>query len=355
MSIYLAIIFRQISKLPPDMNPLEGNLTSRHKRNKSSLSVASTESTNKDAHLSAPLIDAPRVVPFMHTRTDSSTSVSPQREPKVPDMSQRGSRVPFTHTRTDSANSIVSLQREPKVPDIGQRGSRADLSYHQQSHSPRSSRVNVARAYEQSPYQQSQSPRASRINVARSPEQSPNRTTNYADLQEVFSRPSSFPPLNDDNWEVYPSPSPSPPPGPLRVPPEFQHLRVTRDVPSPQKAKVNQTTNQFPNKYANRSPRPLEMNPPTPPITSYNRQNAPALGPSSGNVVWHEDNPGYKQVQNARGKGYGIVADKSRYYGSLYPGKNRPPSTGASIGDRSGVRAREVSGKVAEEGRARMR
>ncbi|MCH1927978.1 hypothetical protein L6232_24585, partial [Shewanella sp. C31] len=30
LSIYLAVIFRKISKLPLDMNPLEDNLTSRH-------------------------------------------------------------------------------------------------------------------------------------------------------------------------------------------------------------------------------------------------------------------------------------------------------------------------------------
>ena len=65
ISIYLALVFRQISKLPPDMNPLEDNLTSRHKRNKSSLSASVSDITsNRDSRLSAPLMDGPTDSPL---------------------------------------------------------------------------------------------------------------------------------------------------------------------------------------------------------------------------------------------------------------------------------------------------
>ena len=80
MDIYLATIFRKIAKMPPDMNPLEPNLTSRHgqkhKRDKSSLNVTakhmsqSTLATQRDSAMSA------RRIPYIHTRTDSADSVT---------------------------------------------------------------------------------------------------------------------------------------------------------------------------------------------------------------------------------------------------------------------------------------
>ena len=87
LSLYLAVIFRKIAKLPPDMNPLEDNLTSRHKRNKSSISEkrfsqATTASTSPNSKRSSavhdPLIAPPRRVPFVHTRTDSGDNPTSQ-------------------------------------------------------------------------------------------------------------------------------------------------------------------------------------------------------------------------------------------------------------------------------------
>jgi hypothetical protein len=77
LNIYMAITFRKIAKLPPDMNPLEENLTSRfgHKRNKSSMNVtekhmsASTLVTNRSSGMG-------KRVPYVHTRTDSADSVT---------------------------------------------------------------------------------------------------------------------------------------------------------------------------------------------------------------------------------------------------------------------------------------
>jgi F0F1-type ATP synthase assembly protein I len=45
LSLYLAIVFRAIARLPPDMNPLEDNLTSRHKRAKPSAADAASASS----------------------------------------------------------------------------------------------------------------------------------------------------------------------------------------------------------------------------------------------------------------------------------------------------------------------
>jgi hypothetical protein len=82
LGIYLSILFRKIAKLPPDMNPLEPNLTARpHKRNKSELTEkhmsGSTASltNNRMSKTSDSPVAASRRVPFMHTRTDSADSL----------------------------------------------------------------------------------------------------------------------------------------------------------------------------------------------------------------------------------------------------------------------------------------
>ncbi|KAJ5554760.1 hypothetical protein N7461_003230 [Penicillium sp. DV-2018c] len=73
ISIFLAVTFRQICRLPPDMNPLEDNLTARPRKSRKQiktdekhLSQSTMGSTFED-----PLIGSPRTVPFMHTRERS--------------------------------------------------------------------------------------------------------------------------------------------------------------------------------------------------------------------------------------------------------------------------------------------
>ncbi|CAN9362245.1 unnamed protein product [Alternaria sp. RS040] len=100
IDMYLAILFRKIAKLPPDMNPLEDNLTSRrrtkHKHKNSSISAItpltsdqekrfsdqSTISGDRDSKTPSYIyseIPSPNKsqVAFMHTRTDSETTYSP--------------------------------------------------------------------------------------------------------------------------------------------------------------------------------------------------------------------------------------------------------------------------------------
>lgn len=105
VGIYLGILFRKISKLPPDMNPLEPNLTSRpHKRNKSELttstkhmSQASLVSNKRVSSTADPLIAPGRRVPFMHTRTESADHVQP-----LASHSARSSRIDAS--RPDNLN-----------------------------------------------------------------------------------------------------------------------------------------------------------------------------------------------------------------------------------------------------------
>ncbi|KAL6237286.1 hypothetical protein BDW75DRAFT_85403 [Aspergillus navahoensis] len=91
ISAFLFIIFRQIAQLPPDLNPLEDNLTSRsHKRTKSEIAEKHASSSTLDSNNSVaqPLIGVPRTIPFMHTRTKSSEGNS--LRPPVDIVKQRG-------------------------------------------------------------------------------------------------------------------------------------------------------------------------------------------------------------------------------------------------------------------------
>lgn len=91
ISLWLGVMFRRISLMPPDMNPLEDNLTARpfHKRNKSSITTAnsifekqrhltSTEQHNALGFELNSVSQAP-VVPFLHTREGSGSSGSSVR------------------------------------------------------------------------------------------------------------------------------------------------------------------------------------------------------------------------------------------------------------------------------------
>ena len=293
ISIYLALLFRKISRLPPDMNPLEDNLASRHKRNKSSVSTALTESSNRDSYLSAPLIDSPRNVPFVHTRNESTSSVSsPQRH------SQQSPDAPF--------------------------------------------------------YQQPNSQRSSRANLMTSPERRSARTSTFERLDHP--KPSS--PLqksssdtqSEENWVSYPSPSPSPP---LHEPPEFQHLK-NRDT------RQQQITIPFKYDYTNKSPRPLEMNPPTPPVTASWQvaANQRALKPINGNnspAIWEDIDFQNDKSSLSHGPSNGAADNQVPFYGKLRGSVKRAArvvSSGIDGKSASGMRAREVSGKVAEEGRS---
>ncbi|OAL47514.1 hypothetical protein IQ07DRAFT_623245 [Pyrenochaeta sp. DS3sAY3a] len=100
LDLYLVIVFRKISKLPPDMNPLEDNLTSRrkskHKHKNSSVSAITALTGDKEKRFSNqstvvgdrmsqadPLISKnvpspeKNQVAFLHTRTNSETTYSP--------------------------------------------------------------------------------------------------------------------------------------------------------------------------------------------------------------------------------------------------------------------------------------
>ncbi|KAI4139122.1 MAG: hypothetical protein LQ341_004344, partial [Variospora aurantia] len=113
-SIYLAVLFRKISKLPPDMNPLEDNLTSRHKRNKSELLDDRNSQANigisskRGSRVEEPLISPVRSVPFMHTRNGSSVNINSVPHPHFsPRASCADTSAPFYDQPLSNRSSRV--------------------------------------------------------------------------------------------------------------------------------------------------------------------------------------------------------------------------------------------------------
>ncbi|RYO75047.1 hypothetical protein DL766_000859 [Monosporascus sp. MC13-8B] len=97
VSTYLGLMFRRIARMPPDMNPLEDNLTRRaHKRNKSSVATTATWETESTKRLSTPLEDRRR-------------SGAPYEE-----VSSRPPSIPFMHTREGSRDSFGSSHRDSR-------------------------------------------------------------------------------------------------------------------------------------------------------------------------------------------------------------------------------------------------
>ena len=318
ISIYLATVFRKISRLPPDMNPLEDNLTSRaHKRNKSSIvdnrmsqATTSTASSKRDSGADDPLISPPRTVPFMHTRTNSTDDIL---DVPHPNASPRAFR----------ADSAGPLYDQP----VSKRSSRTNFP--QQS-------LDRPRSF----YEQSQSQRTSRAQIPPSPVDSPSIYTDFSrptstrppSTRPTSTRPpSAAPSIPDSNWITHPS-SPSPPASPVH---ELRHLRSLKNsyTPLPQSAPAPA--------WNAENFSPLEMNPPTP----LNVQRAPAmhqhpLAPGTGNSL-------------------GFGNGKLRDYEGLNNGNTaqRVVSSGRDLGDGDvdswgrAVRMRGVSGKVVEEGR----
>ena len=155
-SLWLAILFRGISKMPPDMNPLEDNLTSggprssKHKYKNSDATLTgsvtekkpeyysgSTLSVDQRSHLSAATKDGEvsdsRQVPFKHSRNGSQATFSPHN-PETARLSRqhfedggsyqqshsaRSSRITFNeHARAGSASPTkrASFAEHLEVP-----------------------------------------------------------------------------------------------------------------------------------------------------------------------------------------------------------------------------------------------
>jgi len=327
ISIYLTIIFRKISNLPPDANPLEDNLTSRaHKRNKSSIVDSrsfqeATTNSKRDSGAEDPLMSTTRNVPFMHTRTESTPDLNNAPRPYFsPRESRTDISAPFYSQPLSERSSRVNTSQSPNRP----------RSFYEQPLSNRSTRTNIRQSptRPRSFYEQPSSERSSRPDISRAPTMSPSVYTDFSrptSTRPPSTRPASTQPRpvaptmkSNDNWITHPSPPSSPAA-------EFQHLRTLNRkeyAPLPQSAPAWNVEN-F---------NPLELNPPTPP----NAERRPTA----------QARPLAQGTGNSLGFGVGKLRDyeglRRGYVGQRVVSSGREED-GKPLG---GVRMRSVSGKV---------
>ncbi|KAF7187727.1 hypothetical protein HII31_11066 [Pseudocercospora fuligena] len=132
LDLYLIVMFRKISNLPPDMNPLEDNLTGsnrrrsqkhKYKNSEATVSSVSTDMSEKKAgYLSGSTLDV----------SDSRLSTAKEPEPRT---------IPWGHSRMNSDNTY-----SPHNPNSARlsRQQYDEVSINQGPYSARSSRVDVS-------------------------------------------------------------------------------------------------------------------------------------------------------------------------------------------------------------------
>ncbi|EFX04205.1 hypothetical protein CMQ_1133 [Grosmannia clavigera kw1407] len=138
VACWLGVKFRQITMMPPDMNPLEDNLTSRtktalHARNKSSVvTIGSLQSVDLAKEKG---FVRPPAVPFAHTRGSSdATSVRTHksRDSRLDLPSRYHQVMPSNSSVRSSATTLKRASIASGLPSstIG-RGSYAEISLHE--------------------------------------------------------------------------------------------------------------------------------------------------------------------------------------------------------------------------------
>ncbi|KAI2469944.1 hypothetical protein F4781DRAFT_392386 [Annulohypoxylon bovei var. microspora] len=165
ISLYLGLMFRRIANMPPDMNPLESNLTSRvnqHKRNKSSVATSYTAISDdaSSKRMSTPLenyrnsgatyedLSRPPSIPFMHTRTGSRDSFASSKRDSRVDLPSRQYQITPGNSPRNSIADIADMKRMSNVSGLtistsrtAQRGSYTEVPLHETGMStPSSSR-----------------------------------------------------------------------------------------------------------------------------------------------------------------------------------------------------------------------
>ncbi|KAG0649398.1 hypothetical protein D0Z07_4098 [Hyphodiscus hymeniophilus] len=300
ISLYLAVTFRKITKLPPDMNPLEDNLTSRHKRNKSSIS---TTTTGSEKRISAPL----------ESKRSSATTYEDLSRPPT---------IPFLHTRTLSTDSFSTYRSTPPQSRDG----RLDLPSRQyQISSPRSSPRPSAAA--------DAVKRNSGYGVP-----TPKRTS--TPLRQLLNA------LFKENGK-------------------YARSMVHGGLPTPRSSRASSPKKAAyaPLHQAHESsenisfalPNPLEANPPTPRHQQFPRDSPLAeISNNRASTDIADSGSRFRESMPQREN------FKAKYYGELKPGtppvmvgNNRQVSSGTDFVNKGGYKVdrREVSGKIAEEGR----
>lgn len=354
VDVYLAVMFRKIAKLPPDMNPLEPNLTARpnsHKRNKSEMTA--TEKSMNGSALAARRelgVAGTRRVPFIHTRTDSADSVT-----LYGDMSARNSRTEFRKDLMDHQKDPYRLSQETVVPS--RPGSAVNPSAHPRSAgagrdhhpsrsselTPRNSRPSSWLSYLDyegvptplSPDASVQLDRRitplSPVSAGSTPGTSWDRTRAERENWYRGSAKNSPAQLTTNKGQTHP------PPYQASVIQDVSHESLM-PPPSGQRKK--------------RSREPLSMNPPTPPLDRYQDENVFGHGQTQVVPVSEElrrdalkstdGNARARPTVVSRPSSFVGSGGKSRFYGDLRSSIGSITSTGEEPKRDVSVRVREV-------------
>jgi hypothetical protein len=319
LDLYLALVFRKISRLPPDMNPLEDNLTSRrntkHKHKNSSIS-AMTPLTAEEKRMSAqsvggttvagsrtsqadPLLFEKGIPPpddtminFMHTRQDSGMTYSPHNP-----NSARHSRIMYSQpnsarqSRADINTRDDLLRRDDgdEVETLAQR--KSFLS--QQGNIKRNSRPNSMVSSKQEYY----TPPSTAGN---------GKHSSAGDI----SLQNSLENLQSDNWFVHDDSLDVPEPPVHGVPKKSMFA-------SKNQAQGYNTISTSEDMYEDQFdapmiPQPLRMNPPTPPPAKARAKATPP--PSALQRTYTTTSMSSQATFNRTPTS---ASSKSRYYGDL--------------------------------------
>jgi hypothetical protein len=346
LSLWVGIMFRKITLLPPDMNPLEDNLTARpHKRNKSSMSV----STMGEKRLSDP---------FESKRSSGSPYEDLSRPPTIP----------FMHTRSGSSGSTSTCQTTPP----GSRDSRLDLPSRQ--YQVEASNPNLKRSSMQFSSQPPAQNRASYTSIASTDNNSILRSpTKTGTQKEAWFVADSLPASRAATSRTC-SPTKS---RASYHPLHYSEAHDSDDISSANiTIEINRTA-ESKTYDSHLTINPLSLNPPTPRLPHPPAQRIPTPNRQSALTELSINGPNVQRLSSSIysgdiGDGAGRYGDpslceddsrdgfKARQYGDLKAGTppilvgrakgQRQISTGNDLG--LGKERREVSGKVVEEGRS---
>ncbi|KAK3323582.1 hypothetical protein B0T19DRAFT_443068 [Cercophora scortea] len=403
ISIWLSFMFRRINLMPPDMNPLESHLTSRaagttaaHKRNKSSIATSSSAGSERNtAAASDEFSSRPPSVPFMHTRRDSQTSlatrdsrvdlpsrqyqISPSNSPRNSATSQELKRMSAPPRSTTATTNNRASYTEVPLGDNSSR-SRPTSSYSR----PSSGTVASYRA-EPVPAAQTAQPRAAKFTEAwYASESLVNRTqertralnqmnaANKRRAYEALNQTYDSPHPGDDNNNDSDSDTED-----HRGAYAYDYDRASRALSPNNNAGASSDADETGSPH----PNPLRSNPPAAASqrTTTRSTRRPAKSPFAAlrnSILGEPSNSNSQDIADAgasdrwqaRNRDSSIQCESDFYskpYGQLKPGtppvivggtggNHRVVSSGNDydLGSMSAAGRRNVSGKIAEEGRA---
>jgi len=325
LGIYLGILFRKIAKMPPDMNPLEPNLTARpnHKRSKSEmtnekrLSGSNASSKNRLSNSADPMIAGTRRAPFLHTRTDSADSIT-----LYGNESARNSKAALEekeerqYRKSQLSQEVNGVSRPDTAINPSEKSRTAGSGHDETSH--RSSLTP----------QQRNTKTSSWLSWATAdPESQPRAVSGYAALMLDHDVPAPLP--------VSQHPSRHQTPDIVLAEKKNWYERSAKNsqtyLPIEQRATPPPSNLQLPplHQAKKRSREPLGMNPPTPPIQQYQDENEDMYGNSSASHQSLVNEPHRRSLQdtnvntvatprdNPRPSAFVGSGGKSRFYGSL--------------------------------------